>query len=446
MDISKFDFLVVFGATGDLVERKIIPSLYYLYKKQHINSKNFKVFAFARRDFTDGKYIEVINSSLKKHFNNESFKPEAEFYGMFKYVMGDLNNRDCFVELNNEILKLEEELKICANKLFYLAIPPSLYDEVIDHIKHTQFDKMCKGAEVKVLLEKPFGTDLNSSITTDKIVKEVFSESQIYRLDHYLGKEIIRDIVKVRDQFKDIWNTENIERVFISTTETLGVEKRGAFFDSVGSLRDVGQNHLLELIAFIAMDILESMTAENFRQARTDILNKLVKYSKDDISKFTFRAQYKGYKEIENVNPNSNTETYFKVAAYIDDPKWKYTKFIIEAGKRTGQSRSFVEVDFKNKDKLFINFNRENPFIRLFSGSSYKEIMVSEKVNEQYVAEYAVMLEEALRGDLAYFVDQKEVMAQWEFIDPIVEAWKNNAVPLFIYMPDDISILSISKI
>lgn len=446
MDISKFDFLVVFGATGDLVERKIIPSLYYLYKKQHINSTNFKVFAFARRDFTNGKYNEIINSSLKKHFNNESFKPENEFYDMFKYVMGDLNNRDCFVELNNEILKLEEELKICANKLFYLAIPPSLYDEVIDHIKHTQFDKMCKGAEVKVLLEKPFGTDLNSSITTDKIVKEVFNETQIYRLDHYLGKEILRDIIKVRNQFKDIWNTENIERVFISTTETLGVEKRGAFFDSVGSLRDVGQNHLLELIAFVAMEIPENLTAENFRQARADILNKLVKYSKDDISKFTFRAQYKGYKEIENVNSNSTTETYFKIAAYIDDPVWKYTRFIIEAGKRTGQTRSFIEIDFKNKDKLFINFNRENPFIRLFTGSSYKEIMVSEKVGEQYVAEYAVMLEEALRGDLTYFVDQKEVIAQWQFIDPIVEAWKNNAVPLFTYMPDDISILSISKI
>jgi len=446
MDIKKFDFIIIFGATGDLVEKKVIPSLYYLFTHNQINKDNFKVFAFARRDFTNGKYKEIINLSLQKHYKNSDYQVEEEFYSIFEYEQGDLDNRDCFVELNQKILDLEAKLNICANKLFYLAIPPALYNQVITHIKETQFNKMCEGAEVKVLIEKPFGHDSITSEQTDVIVKSVFKENQIFRLDHYLGKNILRSIPQVKEQLKEVWNTEHIERVFISTTETLGVESRGEFFDSVGSLRDVGQNHLLEIIALITMGNASYEDVNVVRKARADILNKLVKYSNADAGKFTFRAQYKGYKDIGNVKPNSNTETYFKIAAYIDDPKWKYTKFIIEAGKRTGQSRSFVQIDFKNKDKLFINFNKENPFIRLFKGPNYTELITSEKSETQYVGEYAVMLQEALDGNLKYFVDQTEVKAQWEFIDPIVKSWQENAVPLFTYMPDDISILSVSKI
>lgn len=444
--INNFDFLVIFGATGDLVERKIIPSLYYLYHNKQINKDNFKIFAFARRDFTNGKYKEIVLSSLQKHFSRDDIKIDEDFYNLFNYVQGDLNNRDCFIELNTQILDLEDRLGVCANKLFYLAIPPSLYDEVINHIKNTQFNKMCKGAEVKVLLEKPFGLNKQTSITTNNIVSEVFNENQIFRLDHYLGKDIVRNITKAKDNLKELWNTNNIERVFISATETLGVEKRGEFFDSVGSLRDVGQNHLLELLALIAMEDKDDIGIESFRESRGSILSKLVKYSPPDIAKFTFRAQYKGYRDIEKVSPNSNTETYFKIAAFIDDPKWKYTKFIIEGGKRTGQSRSFIQIDFKNKDKLFINFNRENPFIRIFKGSNYRELFVTQKASEQYVLEYSTMIEEALKGDLRFFIDQNEVLAQWDFIDPIIDGWENNLVPLFTYMPDDISILSISKI
>lgn len=446
MEIKKFDFVIIFGATGDLVERKVIPSLHHLFENQQINKDNFKVFAFARRDFTNGKYNEFIDASLQKHLKNSEFKVNPDFYNIFEYVKGNLDSKDCFIELNQKILKLEAELNICANKLFYLAIPPSLYDEVIMHIKDTQFNQMCKGAEVKVLVEKPFGLDSASAGLTDKILKDVFKEEQIFRLDHYLGKSIIRDIPAVKEKLKDIWNSEHIERVFISTTETIGVENRGAFFDSIGSLRDVGQNHLLEIVAFIAMENVPIENVAEFRAARANVLNELIKYSNDDAGRSTFRAQYKGYKEIPNVNPSSTTETYFKVAVFIDNSQWKYTKFVIEAGKRTGQARSFVEINFKNKDKLFINFNRENPFIRLFRGPNYEELMVSPKTDSQYVEEYAVMLEEALAGNLTYFIDQSEVKAQWEFIDPIIKSWEENAVPLFTYMPDDISILSVSKI
>lgn len=447
MEIKKFDTLVIFGATGDLVNRKVIPSLYNLFKNNQINTNNFKVFAFARRDFTNGKYNDVIDQSLRDHFKNENIQIDEDFYKLFEYVQGDLDNRNCFAKLNQKILDFEKNLAICSNKLFYLAIPPTLYDEVIDHIKETQFNQMCKGAEVKVLLEKPFGKDQNSSKETDRIIKEVFTENQIFRLDHYLGKEILRDIPFVKKRFKDIWNTENIERVFISTTETLGVEKRGEFFDSIGALRDVGQNHLLTLLSLITMDDGSiSEEPSNFRKARADVLNKLVTYSENDIPKFTFRAQYKGYRQIEKVNPESTTETYFKISVFVDDPKWKYTKFILEAGKRTGQSRSFIEIDFKNKDKLFINFAKENPFIRLFQGANYTEIMTSEKTDKQYVEEYSLMIAEALEGNQKYFIDQSEVDAQWKFIDPIVDAWNKNKVPLFVYMPDDISILSVSNI
>jgi len=446
MQVNKFDFLIIFGATGDLVSRKVIPSLYHLYKSSQISSTNFRVFAFARRDFTNGKYKEIIDESLKAHFKDNEFVTENDFVNIFEYLQGDLDCRDCFVELNQRILKLEADLNICANKLFYLAIPPQLYDEVVVHIKETQFNQMCKGAEVKVVLEKPFGHNLESSIETDKILQEVFDENQIYRLDHYMGKQILRDIPFIRTKLANVWNTQNIERVFISTTETLGVEKRGEFFDSVGSLRDVGQNHLLEILALLTMDIPQELNADTYRKARANIPDKLVKYSNNDAGKFTFRAQYKDYKKIPNVNPESTTETYFKIAAFLDDPNWKYTKFVLEAGKRVGQARSYIEIDFKNKEKLFINFNRENPFARLFKGGDYTEIISSEKSDTQYVEEYAILLQEALSGNSMFFASQEEVNAQWNFIDPIVKSWQENAVPLFTYMTDDISILSISKI
>lgn len=447
MEVSKFDFLIIFGATGDLVIRKVIPSLYHLYKTKQITLDNFNVFAFARRDFKDGKYSLIINESLQKHFNDSTFLPEKDFYNIFNYVQGDLNDRNCFVELNNQIIELEEKLAICANKLFYLAIAPSLYDEVVIHIQETQFAKMCKGAEVKALIEKPFGLNLESSIKTDKVLLNVFKEEQIYRLDHYLGKGILRKITDIRESYKEVWNDKNIERVFISATETLGVESRGEFFDSVGSLRDVGQNHLLEILALITMENFNTDLNSLYRSSKAGILEKLVKYnSENDISKFTFRAQYKGYKDIENVNKNSTTETYFKVNAFLEDPNWKYTKFVLEAGKKCGQSRSYVEILFKNKDKLYINFSRLNPFIRYFKGPNYTELANGEHFESQYTEEYSKLLIEALNGEQKYFVDQKVVEAQWKFIDPIVQGWSQNYSPLFTYAPDDQSILSLSSL
>lgn len=435
---NQFSLFILLGATGDLAKRKIIPSLYNLYLEKKINKDSFKIIAFGRKDLLESRYNQFIDDSLAysgyKNINKD-------FYTLFEYFLGDIDNKESFVKLQNRILEIEDEIKICSNKILYLALTPSKYINVIESISETNLMNTCKDSLTKVVIEKPFGINKSNFLEIDSTLKNAFTEDQIYRVDHYLGKTIFREFLKLNSQLKELLNPVNIDSVFISTVEKKDVVDRATFYDEVGALRDVGQNHLLEIITLI---VLQQSKNANIQEERIKIINQLTKGI--NISNSTFRAQFKGFKDLNGVKENSTTETYFKVAAYLDNKDWKDVKFILEAGKMCGIDRSFIEINYKNKDKFYLNFLRDNQFIKLFSGSNVQEFFRLETSDLQYTDEYSNLILEVLSGNQDFFVDANEAIAQWEFIDPIVEAWKNNQVPLFTYLPNDQSILSVSNI
>jgi glucose-6-phosphate 1-dehydrogenase len=271
-------------------------------------------------------------------------------------------------------------------------------------------------------------------------------------VDHYLAKDMLQNILHFRfknNLFEKIWNAENVASIAIRTWETLGVEHRGGFYDPLGALRDVGQNHLFEMLALVTMERPKDGDPNDVRAKRADAIKALRVYSEKEAARHTFRAQYEGYRNIKGVRPDSDTETYYRVVAFLDLPRWKGVPVTMEAGKRLHEWRTEVVVSLKDtankfvfrtrpKEEILIYFESKKPGI-LEGGSEERALSFSLHENEkqqQYVAEYARMILDAIAGDRTLFVGTDEVSAAWRFIDPIIAAWKKNLVPLVFYKPD----------
>lgn len=440
--------LTIFGATGDLVKRKIIPSLYNLYSDKQLPEK-FKIVAFARRDFREGRYNEFIAESLE--LNPEDIK---DFCKLFSYVQGDFNDLDSYEKLKIELINLDGHFQECASKMFYLAVPPEYFKDLFNHLAESRITLECsaEGQFAKILVEKPFGSDLQTSEELEEVLCKLFDDRQIYRIDHYLAKWLIDNIIAFRSTnslFEPIWNNKFIEEINITILEEMGVEKRGGFYDKVGALRDVGQNHLLEILALLTMELPKEFTPESVRLSRGDVLKKLKVLNEEEIISKTRRAQYSGYRDIEEVDNESKTETYFKIPAEISEPKWEGVKFLLESGKRFKNKKKEIVIKFKRvKDykQNYIRFILE-PDEAIEIGFNVRNAMKNEIVDKtiisnlknndskQYVAEYTQLLMDAIEGNQKNFVSADEVRAMWRFIDPIIQSWDKNLVPLEHYTP-----------
>jgi glucose-6-phosphate 1-dehydrogenase len=443
---ENFSIFTILGATGDLVDKKIIPALYALFTKGIISEKTIKIIAFARRDFNAGKYHAIIDHSLETYGMVDLKKANLEaFYKLFDYHQGQFDQKKDFTALAEKINIIQKTKGICAHKVFYLAVPTDLYNEVIVHIQDTQLQDMCSQKPdiySKLIIEKPFGKDLKTSMKLDGLLKRVFTENQIYRLDHYLGKSVIPELLNFRkNNFIGQWNKDLINKVSISTVEELGVEKRGDFYDAVGALVDVGQNHLVEIAAILTMPM--SDIENNFQKGRANMLNTLKIFSREDIQKYTYRAQYEGYRNIENVDSHSIMETYFKVAAFFNNKDWQGVPFYLESGKRCGVTKKEIVVEFKNGRQVIIDFAKK---LGIIVDGKELQLLNPGSEDQQYVGEYMVLFKEMLDGFRENFVSLEEIQASWKFVDPIRLAWNNNVVPLDIYKPDDAIILSKAKI
>jgi len=315
----------------------------------------------------------------------------------------------------------------------------------------------------RVLIEKPFGHDIASSKALDELLASLFREEQIYRIDHYLAKEMLQGILDFRfhnDLLESTWDRDGIERIDISLLETIGVEKRGRFYDGVGALRDVGQNHLLQMLALVTMDQPRSLGADDIRAARAALLNTLRPPLSHEVARSSYRAQHTGYREIEGVDPGSTTETYFRLHTTMSGPRWAGVPVSLESGKRiapgplkrivvtfrhrrpclcAGDShmRNQVVFTLEPGDTISISFWAKRPGLeheveeRAFDFALYEK---TEKI--QYVEEYAKLLYDVIRGDQTSFVSTAEVRAMWRFIDPVLDGWRDGAVPLDTYSPD----------
>jgi glucose-6-phosphate 1-dehydrogenase len=456
---SKFNIptvVVVFGATGDLAQKKIFPALFNLFQKQQLPEK-FSVIGSSRSDRSDETFREYVTDILQRFYGDELDPAQLDaFLPMISYEQAEFTNPKDYQELAQVLGKTDEHWSICSNKLFYLA--------------DSGLTEPCSPKEgwTRVLIEKPLGYDQKTAEEINELLGNLFQEEQIYRIDHYLAKEMIQNMLTFRfanNLMEESWSSDYIEKIEIRMMENFGVDNRGAFYDALGALRDVGQNHILQMLALTLMDCPHSFTEEAIREKRTQLLSKLMPMNLEQIKQQTFRAQYEGYQEVSEVASDSQTETYFRVNASVDHPRWWGMPIYLESGKRMSQTRNEIVVTFKKrfptpaniahqdirnrvtfhiepKEEIAITFVGKKPGLK-FEGKeeTFRSSMRSGKQASQKAEEYERVLLDCIRGDQMLFVSTAEVAAMWRFIDPIVCAWNDNQTLLHTYQPEDTAIV-----
>lgn len=456
--------LVVFGATGDLMKKKIIPALFHLYEQDEL-PKLFQVIGFSRRALSDSEFREQLVAILK-HYHRGTIdqKKLKGFLALFNFQQGSFESSPDYQKLANRLGRIDDQWRVCTNKLFYLSVPPQYYRQIFEHLKSTRLSDPCGPEEgwTRILVEKPFGNDLQTARELDVLLSQLFKEEQIYRIDHYLAKEMLQNILAFRfanNLFEGTWNNSFIERIDIRLLESIGVEDRGSFYDSVGALRDVGQNHLLQMLALVAMEHPESYAPGAIRRERAEVLERVRILNQREVAKATFRAQYEGYRGIRGVDPHSTTETYFKLCTELTSPRWQGVAVAMESGKRLGEPQKEIVVTFKHTypclcppdkhyknrvvfrleplEEIRIDFLAKKPGLRLeMEQRSFEFLLHKKRKRTQYVEEYGKLILDCIAGDQTLFVSTEEIEKMWRIIDPIVKAWDAKTVPLHSYKPD----------
>ncbi len=453
---------VIFGATGDLMNKKIAPALFNLYKKDRL-PKLFKVVGVSRSVLSDDDFRDRVGEMLKNHGAKED-EVYKSFLEAFSFKSGQFDDKENYKNIVKHILDIDVSWGVCSNKLFYLSVAPVNYEVILKNLSFSGLTMPCSDKEgwTRVLVEKPFGKNADTARDLDTLLGTLFREEQIYRIDHYLAKEMLQNILTFRfsnNLFEDSWNKDFIEKIEIRLLEKIGAEKRGEFYDGIGALRDVGQNHLLQMLALVTMDVPLSFDSTAIRSKRFNILDTLKMPSKEDAKNHSYRAQYEGYREIKGVNPKSDTETYFKMLAYLGGTRFKDVPVIMESGKRMKEQIKEVvvtfrhptpclcppEVHFKNKiifsvepqEKISIEFWSKKPGLDLDMEKRTLDFLYrKDGERTQYVQEYEKLLLDCILGDQTLFVSTDEVQAMWRFTDIILDAWHDGIVPLKFYKPD----------
>ena len=454
--------LIIFGITGDLSRRKLLPALWHLFRTGKLPS-SFQIIGFSRRDFSGNAIRIFVREALGETLASAPPDTVRNFLECFSYQQGHFDEPEQYRALAKHIESVERTQGAPANRIFYLSIAPIHYEEVFEALHNSGLASSDVGVPLaahppRILVEKPFGRDTETAHMLDAKLGALFREEQIYRIDHYLAKETVQNIISFRFSnfiFDSIWNKNGIERVHIELLETLGIEGRSAFYSDTGALRDVGQNHLLQLLAMIAMENPGQLDAASIRSKRAEVLTRL--RPMEDILHSVVRGQYEGFAQ-ETGAASSQTETYFKLRVFLDDPVWDGVPFLLESGKRMKKDITRVTIYFKNATRVPCAIDGENECqnalvfeikpkegITIFFFAkkpgfsqelerrtlhfSYQDGTVPERVPDAYER----VLYDCIRGDQTLFTSTDEVQAAWHYITPILAAWKE--VPLELYQP-----------
>lgn len=458
--------LVLFGITGDLVQKKILKALYKLYRDGYLPEK-FQIFGFARKDFDD----ESLRNYLCDLMKAQSFDHEDEwesFLSMFYYVQGTFEDHAAYDQLADRLGLVDDEWSYCTNKLFYLAVPPK-YDEVIvRNLSDSHLTKPCSEEEgyTRVILEKPFGSDYESAQKLDELLGDLFKEEQIYRVDHYLAKETVRNILAFRfgnSFLAPAWNPGSIAEIEVNMFETFDVSERVEFYDSIGAFRDFGKNHMLQLLALFAMHHPNSLDADEIRSKRAEVFDCLTHLNSEQVKIHSRRGQYEGYSELEGTAKDTQTETFFEVRSELTEGPLKGVPFVLRHGKALNSDIKEIKVTFKRSESMALfgdektridNHDYENVLhyhihpdesikIRFYVkkpgymdqldrqnfGFSYEQAYGKDST----IDAYEQLLYDIVKGDQTLFVSTEEIMKQWAFVDTLLKTWKEGQPELFIY-------------
>jgi len=456
--------MVIFGATGDLTHRKLLPALYNL-ALEHPLPAGFSVIGFARRPYNDDIFRQQALESINQYSRQKPVNPQVwdSFASGIYYLQSAFHDPAGYERLNSLLNQLDQERGTAGNRIFYLSTPPSQYPEIIQRLGAAGLNKNRKGW-TRIIVEKPFGHDLGSAIELNRQVAKVFREDQVYRIDHYLGKETVQNILVFRlanGIFEPVWNRRYVDHVQITVAENIGLEGRGSYYEESGAIRDMVQNHMLQLLTLVAMEPPIAFDANPVRDEKVKVLHALQPLTGKDVATQTIRAQYgsgwvsgqpvSGYTEEAGVSPTSTTETYVAMKLFIDNWRWAGVPFYLRTGKHLPKRVTEIAIQFKQAplmlfkrseahgqvepnvlvlriqpdEGISLKFGAKVPGTEMQIRSVNMDFFYGSSFVRQQPEAYERLILDCMVGDSTLFTRRDEVEAQWGFIQSILDEWKN---------------------
>ena len=460
--------IVMFGASGDLARRKLLPALYDLAVHACL-APRFRLLGFARTEMSDDDFRSRASEFLPKAGVGDANL--EEFVKHLSYFSGDYDDPAAYQRLAQRLTEIDRDANLHGNRLFYLATPPDVYLKIIEQIGKAGLAKpMSDKSWTRVIIEKPFGHDKASACDLNAKVLNVFNESQVYRIDHYLGKETVQNMLVFRfgnGIFEPLWNRNYIDHVQITAAESLGVERRGGFYENTGALRDMIQSHVLQLTSLVAMEAPATFDATAVRNEKIKVLQSIRPFTAESIWKSVVRGQYgpgsvggksvAGYRQEPGVKPDSATETFVALKLHVDNWRWSGVPFYLRTGKRLARPGTEVAIGFKkaphmvfqgesvDANSLVLNIQPDEGISLSFGAKAPGGHMQIRPVTMDFRYKqafgggsrdaYATLINDCIRGDATLFDRADSVEAAWALVDPILETWRTGAPPPFPNYP-----------
>ena len=459
---SQPTIFVIFGGTGDLNWRKVTPALYNLFLDNWI-PEQFAIIGSGRTKLSDDDFKAKMLDGVNQFSRRGKADPEkwASFASHIFYQAADVNDAETYKEFATHIQNHESEWKQEANIIYYLAVAPQFFPIIAENISKSNL--AANPDKVRIVIEKPFGHDLESAKSLNKLLQNIFDEKQIYRIDHYLGKETVQNILTFRfanSLCEPLWNRNFIEHVQISVTEQLGVQDRGDYYEGAGAMRDMIQNHILQLLCLVAMEVPVDFGADEIRNKKVDVLHAMRRFTSENIKDSAVRGQYgkgwiegkevPGYRQESKVNPNSNTETFAAVKFFVDNWRWQGVPFYVRTGKRLHESASVITIQYKDvphlvfpaeatdgwqQNRLIISIQPEmsirlqvqakRPGVDMVINTVDMVFDYKGTYDNQAPEAYETLILDTMQGDQTLFMRADQVEAAWALIMPILNSWES---------------------
>ncbi|PAE37846.1 glucose-6-phosphate dehydrogenase [Bacillus sp. 7884-1] len=457
---------VLFGATGDLAKRKIFPALYNLYVDQKL-PQSISIIGLGRGELSHSDFQLKVKDSILEFSRRLEHEAAAmgEFLEYFRYSKLDVNREEDYQSLLQLVKQREKELHLDENRMFYLSVSPEFFDTIALNINNSGLGNT--SGWKRLIIEKPFGHDLQSARELNEKLSRAFDEEEIYRIDHYLGKPMVQNLEALafaNPILQSIWNKEHIANVQITASETVGVEKRAGYYDQAGAIRDMVQNHMLQMLMMTAMDTPKEINAAEIRREKRKVMESLRPEIKEDVHYDIVRGQYisgevngqkvPSYKEEPGVASASTTDTFVAARLWLDHPSWTGVPFYIRTGKRMKEKSTRIVIEFKNHADLSYKNNQMNPNLLIIEINPDENIsfqlnsknplnngkvepvrinLSNDQISLGVPEAYERLIYDAVNGDSTFFAHWKEVELSWEWVQPILDAFEENLVPLKEY-------------